>query len=152
MKKSFLMKTFSMTVGLASMLFLSSPSYGDTIIECGESEGWFYYIEDDVYVSAEDSGWSRDTISQGGIALTVSPDDELDILFKDTEGMKSALSYGAKIVPVGQVDDTISVLVLYPPKTTELYTFHLKRKFVLWSQHKFGSLINKAGTLRAECK
>jgi len=71
--------------------------------------------------------------------------------------MSSAKADEAEIVQLGQSDKNISdqnilVMVHYKNKTAEMYTFDLKGKVVVWSQHKYGTFSNRASTFVSKCR
>ena len=90
-------------------------------------------------------------MTAGAIALT-RDGDEIDILMKDAVGLWSARADSGIVVPLDADQDYISVLVLHPKGAKELFTFDLKRKKLVWSQHKFGVSFDKGMTLIADCR
>lgn len=134
--------------GLA-ILASSQSARAETLVTCGGSAGWSYFFEGPFLPKGQE-GWREDAISQGGIALT-RDGEELDILIRDVGGMISSRAEGAQVSLVQARDGVIMVLVNYPRGAIELYTFDLTRRQVVWSQHKFGVLIDKAHTMVGTC-
>lgn len=135
---------------LLAALLVSTQSSAKTLITCGESQGYSYYFAGNL-VPKDKSGWVKDGFSTGKIALTVSG-ETIDILFSDATGMRSASSNGAKVVTLDTSKSSVTVLVLYPKETTEIYTFNLVKKYVVWSQQKYGNSIQKGAMFVAACQ
>lgn len=133
-----------------AVLLISTQSSARTLITCGASQGYSYYFAGKL-IPKDKSGWVKDGFSKGKIALTLSG-KTVDILFSDATGMKSASSNGAKVVTLDTSKSSVTVLVLYPKETAEIYTFNLVKKFVLWSQQKYGNSIQKGAMFVASCQ
>lgn len=132
------------------MFAMGTPSSAQTLISCGNSTGKSLYF-DSPLLDPADTGWIDDQLKDGSIAL-VKAGDEIDILIKDGLGMTSARSYGAQVVLLDATDEVVTVIVNYLGSTKELYSFDLVRKQVVWSQHKFGVMFDKALTMVALCQ
>lgn len=128
----------------------STQASAQTIITCGGSEGHSIYF-DHPLLKPEDTGWTDDQLTDGSIAL-VKSGDGVDILIKDGLGMTSALSYGAQVMLLDATDTVATVVVNYTGGAKELYTFDFARRQVVWSQHKFGVMFDKAHTMVAPCQ
>jgi hypothetical protein len=128
---------------------LCFPAQAETFFSCGSSVGRSFYPLGP-FTTEADAGWIEDGISDGAVAL-VSEGSEVDVLIKDAVGMMSARSQGANVTLLRVEGDFATVLVEYPLGPIELYTFDGSRGLVYWSQHKFGVMIDKAGTFVAVC-
>ena len=65
--------------------------------------------------------------------------------------MYSVTSDGAHVHLVDAYADFVMVLVDYPEGSKELYTFDFGRRKLVWSQHKFGVMFDKAQTMISDC-
>ncbi|MBT4007624.1 MAG: hypothetical protein HOF05_11285 [Rhodospirillales bacterium] len=140
-------KIFSIGLVLA---LLTVPVAAETMITCGASEGYAYYLPQGLTGKVK-AGWEKDKVSIGSIALTKNG-NKVDILFKDVLGhLKSASSNGAKVTLLGFEAPNATVLASYKETMVEIYTFDLKGKNLVWSQHKYGTLLNKGATYFAKC-
>ena len=124
------------------VLAIKSKAEGETIIECGSSDGRAYYLASPLIPEAE-AGWSNDDIPDGKIALTAGDGDEIDLLLMDSVGLKSARSYGATIAPIGIGESTVTVMVRYSSAVLEVYSFNLVNRSVYWTQHKMEQAVSK---------
>jgi hypothetical protein len=123
----------------------------ETLATCGASSGHAYYLEQGL-VSRKDAGWAEDKISQGSFSL-VKNGEALDILYKDSTGkLASSVSDGGRVIFLGANASNASVLVSYEGVSTEIYTFDFVNKVSVWSQHKYGALVNKGATYFAKCQ
>jgi hypothetical protein len=98
----------------------------------------------------EPTGWVDDGISAGSVVL-VRNGDALDIIVRDAVGTMSATAEGATVALLEVRDPFIEVLVSYSQGAKELYTFDMEARSLVWSQHKFGVMFNKASTFLADC-
>jgi hypothetical protein len=143
-------KSMKLLACIAALMLLASPVVAKILITCGESHGYAYYPQQN-FVTKDKSGWTADKLSKGAFSL-VKKGDELDILFKDARGMNSARADGGKVSLLGVAGSNILVTVVYKNISVELYTFDLKEKVLLWTQHKYGAIINKAATYVSKCQ
>ena len=100
-----------------------------------------------------DQCWVKDGISVGRITLTAEQ-DKFDFLYVDASGaIVSATSDGGTVTRIGQTDKAISVVVSYPGKTIETWTFinSSDGPEALWSSNKYGTAIPKIAAFRAPC-
>jgi hypothetical protein len=135
--------------GLVATCLWISPVQAAVLAECGASSGQTFIIERGI-VAPGDGGWMDDGISGGSIVL-LQDGDNYDIVFGDiTGGTLSAKGDGAQVFLVGHPDAGPVILVVYP-QVTELYQFDLTNGFVLWSQHKYAGLVDKAALFYASC-
>ncbi len=131
------------------MAFAAGPISAQTIIECSGSAGKAYYFDNDPQTD-EPTGWVDDGISAGSVVL-VRNGEALDIIIRDAFGTMSASAEGATVVLLEFRDPFIEVLVSYSQGAKELYTFDLQARRLIWSQHKFGVMFDKAHTFLADC-
>lgn len=135
---------------VACIFVATSQASAQTLVTCGGSAGKSIYFESPL-LDAKDEGWVDDQLADGAIAL-VKSGDGVDILIKDGLGMTSALSYGADVLLLDATETVVTVIVSYPAGAKELYSFDFVRKQVVWSQHKFGVMFDKAHTMVAPCQ
>ncbi len=135
---------------LAVLLWAEQPALGQTVITCGASKGYAYFLEQGL-IDKSKSGWTTDQLSAGFFALD-RKGDKFDILYRDaTEQLKSATSEGARIFLLGENAPNLTVLVVYS-EVFEIYTFDLQAKVAVWSHHKTGPITAKAATYQAKCQ
>ncbi|KRG54293.1 hypothetical protein ABB25_13785 [Stenotrophomonas koreensis] len=103
--------------------FASLSAHATDIASCSEPSGKGYYPETGVIKKA-DSGWEDEKISSGITKLTKNSGGEYDILFVDIRReIISARADGGTVIPLSRGAKSFSVLVVYPGKTAEVYTF-----------------------------
>jgi len=108
---------------LAITLLMNTSGFAADIASCSDPEGYAYFPETGL-VGKEGSGWSADRISGGIVKLVKLSDGEYDVLFVDaTKDIISARGDGATILPLNVGESAFSVLVVYPGKTAEVFTF-----------------------------
>ncbi|MCK5746307.1 MAG: hypothetical protein KAH44_08830 [Oricola sp.] len=147
------MKLFRVVASSFLLLFsiLSMGASAETVIQCENPKGYSYYIEG-IAVPKSESGWVQDEIDPGKFAFSINDNNEADIIFIDATGnLNSARSQGATIILVGSDEDLITVFVKFSEAAFEIYTFDLARRYAVFSQHKFESFVERAGTLYADC-
>lgn len=140
---------------LLSSLPLCAANATD-IAQCGASEGYAYYPKFGLSAKDTDSGkWGKDRISNGQFSISVTDNGEFDLQFKDTSGgIYSTRAEGGKIVHLGKSEASLSLLVVYPNKTSETYTVYRTvdgNAEVMWTQNKFNTLIPKVAAFVASC-
>lgn len=136
-------------------LLCSSVQAAD-IASCSNPRGQGYFPEIGI-VSEKDSGWSEDYIT-GGITKLVRLDDgKYDILFVDArKDIISARGDGGHVMVLNQAENVVSILVVYPGKTAEIYTFLSTTSGKLEYIHTLsragdGVPITKASVMRGDC-
>lgn len=140
----------------AFTLAASTAAQATDIASCSDPEGHAYFPEIGI-VGKKDSGWSVDKITGGITKLVKLSEGEFDILFVDaTKDIISAKGDGATIIPLNRGESVFSVLVVYPGKTAEIYTFLQdtsgKLEFLqTTSRAGDGVPITKAGVMRGTC-
>jgi hypothetical protein len=136
---------------------LAAMSFGETTLaqsgegvlaRCGASAGQGYFFYDEV-MNPQGPSWKRDGISNGHILL-VKLGQEWDIQFGDSIGAYGFRQDGAEVIPLGSANGLLTVGAFHP-NYTEIYTFNLISKEVLWTSHKIGTAITKVAIYRAEC-
>ena len=132
------------------LLAWASPTLGETVIECGGSQGKGFYFDADPQTGKQ-VGWIDDGMKDGSIVF-VTDGNAFDIIIKDAIGTISATAEGATVTVIDVHNPFVDVLVSYPQGAKELYTFDLVERRVAWSQHKFGVLFDKVSSLVSDCK
>ena len=125
------------------------------IAHCGASEGYAYYPKFGLGANDEKGEWTKDGISNGQFSISGSDNGDFDLLFKDTSGeIYSARADGGKIIPLGKTETSLSLLVVYPNKTSETYTVYRTiegKAEMMWTQNKYNTLIPKVAAFVATC-
>ena len=107
---------------LGLLLPLSGLSNALTV-SCGASNGYAYYFEGGL-VQKKDSGFTKDSISNGKFSLTVNDKNEADILTIDATGtIKSATSW----------------LAVYGDGTLEVYSYSVSSNSVASYRNTVGN-------------
>jgi hypothetical protein len=139
--------------GAILLIFCGANSaFAEDIAVCGNSDGYAYYPSAGL-MEGKEPEWTRDPITKGRFTLSRSSSGLFDLLFTDATGaVVSATQDGAKIVRVGQTQQSITILVAYP-MLVETYTFLLSSSGpeALWTSNKHSTPILKAGAYRAAC-
>ncbi len=94
-----------------------------TIANCGAPSGWAYYAQGGL-VGADNAGWDKSQISGGRTTLTFSTEGIFDVVYVDATGaISSATAEGATIRPIRFGANEITVTILYPGATFEIYSY-----------------------------
>lgn len=146
-----------MKSALSLILALASfPAQSADIAACSEPSGRGYYPETGI-VKKKDSGWADEKITGGITKLTKVGDGEFDILFVDVRNeIISSRGDGATVITLSRGEKSFSVLVVYPGKTAEVYTFLQNDSGGLEYLHTLSRsgdqvLITKATVMRGTC-
>ena len=135
---------------------LSLPLCAADIASCSNPTGTGYYPETGI-VSAKDSGWNEEKITGGITKLSKQGDNEYDILFVDIrKEIISARQDGGRVLLLNRGKNVVSVVVVYPGKAAEVYTFVKANTGKLEYIHTLsragdGVLIAKASVMRGDC-
>lgn len=138
------------------LVMLGLPVCAADIASCSNPSGKGYFPETGI-VTAKDSGWSDEKITGGITKLSKQGDNEYDILFVDVrKEIISARQDGGRVILLNRGRNVISVLVVYPGKTAEVYTFLKNNSGKLEYMHTLsragdGVLIAKASVMRGDC-
>lgn len=139
-----------------SAAFASLSAQAADIAACSDPSGKGYFPETGI-VKKADSGWADEKISGGITKLTKVGENQYDILFVDIrKDIISARADGGTVIPLSRGEKSISVLVVYPGKTAEVYTFlendsgGLEYLYTL-SRAGDGVLITKASVMQGTC-
>ncbi|WP_374437936.1 hypothetical protein [Inhella sp.] len=138
------------------LALLSLPLFAADIASCSNPSGKGYFPETG-FVTAKDSGWNEEKITGGITKLSKRGDNEYDILFVDTrKEIISARQDGGQVLLLNRGKNVVSVLVVYPGKTAEVYTFLKTNSGKLEYIHTLsragdGVLITKASVMRGDC-
>lgn len=138
-------------------VLIAPRAWSADIASCSNPSGKGYYPETGI-VSAKDSGWADEKITGGITKFTKIGENEYDILFVDIRNeIISATQDGGKVLLLSRGENSVGVLVVYPGKTAEAYTF-LKTKsgkleyIHVLSRAGDGVLITKASVMRGDCE
>lgn len=137
-------------------LLFSTTAYAEDIAACSDPTGKGYFPEIGI-VTKEDSGWEDEKITGGITKLTKLGENQYDILFVDTrKDIISARDDGGAVIPLNRGENAFSVLIVYPGKTAEVYTFLKNTSGDLEYLHTLSRagnqvLIAKATVMRGIC-
>jgi len=136
------------TIILSAQIANPSDAAEGVVARCGASDGYTYYFRDDL-MNPDGPNWSKDGISNGQFLL-VKLGDEWDIQYGDTIGEYGYRQDGANVMPLGEANGKITIGA-FRGTYTDIFTFDSIQKEVVWSSHKIGTVISKAGTYQADC-
>ena len=123
---------------LGLLLPLSGLSNALTV-SCGASNGYAYYFEGGL-VQKKDSGFTKDSISNGKFSLTVNDKNEADILTIDATGtIKSATSQGGNVMLLSAGDGGLNWLAIYGDGTLEVYSYSVSSNSVASYRNTVGN-------------
>lgn len=101
----------------------SFPAYCEVIAECGPLKGHSYFPNAGL-VPANKAGWQQDGISRGTVTLQRLSSGDLDIVFTDANrNQVSTTRDGGKVYLTRANPSDISLVVIYPGVTDEIYSF-----------------------------
>jgi len=93
------------------------------IASCSNPKGKTYYPELGL-VTKDKSGWTDDGISGGITTVKKIAKDKYDIVFYDTtKRIISSIEDGGNVLLLNKGKNVFSILVVYPGKTAEIFTF-----------------------------
>ena len=93
------------------------------IASCSNPKGKTYYPELGL-VTKDKSGWTDDGISGGITTVKKIARDKYDIVFYDTtKRIISSIEDGGNVLLLNKGKNVFSLLVVYPGKTAEIFTF-----------------------------
>lgn len=143
-------------VAFLLLAVLSLPLRAADIASCSNPIGMGYYPETGI-VTAKDSGWNDEKITGGITKLSKQNENEYDILFVDIrKEIVSSRQDGGHVILLNRGKNVVSILVVYPGKTAEVYTFLKTSSGKLEYIHTLsragdGVLITKASVMRGDC-
>ncbi|WP_246022999.1 hypothetical protein [Cognatilysobacter terrigena] len=143
-------------VAFLAAAFVSLTVHAGDIAACSDPSGKGYFPETGI-VKKADSGWQDEKITGGITKLPKIAEGEYDILFVDTrKDIISARGDGGTVIPLNRGEKSFSVLVVYPGKTAEVYTFLENASGGLEYLHTLsragdGVLITKASVMQGKC-
>jgi hypothetical protein len=149
------MKRAVMTLALS--LLTVGTAWSKDIAVCAESDGYSYFPNAGLLAisSSKDAGkWHEDAVSPGRFTLSTGAGEKLDLFYTDASGrVGSATSNGAEVIRAGQTKDALAVIVIYPGKTVETFTFVNSQNGpeAIWSSNKYGTPILKISAFHASC-
>jgi hypothetical protein len=118
------------------------------LARCGASTGKGYFFFDELF-NPDGPGWTDDGVANGRILL-VRLGDEWDIQFGDSIGDYGYRQDGAKVILLGMTDRFVT-LGAFGAAYTDIFTFDMPQKEVVWSSHKFATTIKKSAIYHADC-
>jgi hypothetical protein len=137
-------------------IFGCSVAAAEDIASCSNPVGKGYYPQTGI-VDKEGSGWNDERISGGITKVSLSEGSEFDVLFVDSRNeIISSRQDGGHVLLLNRGASAFSLLVVYPGKTAEVYTFikddsgELEYLHVL-SRAGDGVLITKSSVMRGDC-
>jgi hypothetical protein len=137
---------------LAACLSVSAQD----LASCSNPSGHGYFPAVGI-VGPEDSGWEEESITGGITKVVKVGDKDFDILFVDSRGeIISSRQDGGHILLLNQGAKVFSLLVVYPGKTAEVYTFLEDAAgellyLMTTSRAGDGVGITKASVMRGDC-
>jgi hypothetical protein len=137
-------------------LVVSFSANAADIAACSDPSGKGYFPETGL-VKKSDSGWADEKITGGITKLTKIGENEYDILFVDVrKDIISARGDGGTVILLNRGENVFSVLVVYPGKTAEVYTFLKNASGGLEYLHTLSRagdqvLITKATVMQGRC-
>lgn len=142
---------------IAAILLVASPTcFSADIASCSAPEGKSYYPEIGI-TAKENTGWKDDKITQGITKLVKLSKDTYDIVYVDfRQEIISATQEGATVFRLSSGPDVVSVLVVYPAGSAEIYTFAKTRSGKLEYIHTTnksgdGVLISRSSVMVGKC-
>ena len=125
---------------LITTLLMSFSGLSNALtVSCGASNGYAYYFEGGL-VQKKDSGFTKDSISNGKFSLTVNDKNEADILTIDATGtIKSATSQGGNVMLLSAGDGGINWLAVYGDGTLEVYSYSVSSNSVASYRNTVGN-------------
>ncbi len=142
---------------LASASISTANAFAVDVAQCSSPSGKAYYPYLGV-VDQKSSGWTDDKISNGITTLQKTGENEYDILFVDvTKRIVSSRQDGGNVVLLSRGAGSVSVLIVYPGQSAEVYTFLVDKAGkaeYLHVQSRAGDavMISKVAVMRAECQ
>ena len=134
----------------------SSAAAATDIASCSNPIGKGYYPETGI-VDKEGRGWNDERITGGITKVSLSGKSEFDVLFVDSRSeIISSRQDDGHVLLLNRGENAFSLLVVYPGKTAEVYTFikddsgKLEYLHVL-SRAGDGVLITKSSVMRGDC-
>jgi hypothetical protein len=145
-------------IAIAFLLsFITSIAFAQDIASCSNPKGKSYYPELGI-VPKDKSGWTDDGISGGITIVKKIAKDKYDIVFYDaSKQIISSVEDGGSVLLLNKGKNVFSILVIYPGKTAEIFTF-LKNKsnkleFIqITSRAGDNVSLTKSSMLRGECE
>lgn len=144
-------------VGWICSFLLSANCFAADIAQCSNPSGKSYYPYLG-FVDKKSSGWTDDKVTGGITTLQKLGPNEYDIVFVDvSKRIISSRQDGGKVLLLSKGANSVAVLVIYPGKTTEVYTFLVdnsgKPEYLqVTSRAGDGVLITKATVMRGDCQ
>ena len=137
-------------------LFFSNNLFAVDIANCSNPSGYAYYPDMGLF-DKKLSGWTKDKISNGITKATKNQKGEYDIIFVDvTKNIISSREDGGEVLLLNKGKSSFSLLVVYPGKTAEIYSFIKNNSGLLEYIHitsRAGDLIStvKSTVMQGEC-
>ncbi len=139
------------------LALLPLPLHAADIASCSNPSGKAYFPETGS-VTGKDSGWHDDKITGGLTKLSKLEDGTYDIFFVDARNdIFSARQSGAHVMLLSGGANSVSVLVVYPGTTAEVYTFLRTNSGSMEYIHTTSRAgdqvsVTKASVMRGDCE
>lgn len=126
----------------------SAANADGVLARCGASDGFSFFLHDEI-MNPNGPFWDRDGMSEGYIQL-IKLGEEWDIQFGDALNEYSYRQDGARVLPWGNTNQTLTVGI-FRQEYIDIYSFDAHTSEVVWSSHKMGTPIRKVGVYTADC-
>lgn len=119
----------------------AAGAYGVEITTCRNPTGRAFYHYAGL-MDKQSAGWADDKISDGSTTLTQLEDGSFDVLYVDSRKKPISTTQDGGLVRVlRRSPTTLTLIVLYPNVTTEIYSFFQEKD----GRNRFTQMQNKTG-------
>lgn len=145
------------TVGWICSVLFSANCLALDIAQCSNPSGKAYYPYLGL-MEKKSSGWTDDKITGGITTLQKLGPNEYDILFVDvTKRIISSRQDGGQVLLLSRAASSVSILVVYPGQTVEVYTFLIDKSgkaeyMQVTSRAGDAVMIAKTTVMRGDCQ
>lgn len=147
---------FRLAAVLIGVTVTQTESSAADIASCSNPSGVSYYPETGA-VTEKNAGWHKDKISNGTTKLIKQLNGTYDILYMDVrKEIISSRQEGGQVLLLSRGENVASILVVYPGKLAEIFTFLRTNTEKLQYIHTLskagdGVLITKASVMHGAC-
>lgn len=128
-------------IALACLVTAAAGAYGVEITTCRNPIGRAFYHFSGL-TDKPGAGWAEDKITDGTITLSQLEDGSFDILYLDIRKKPiSTVQDGGLVRLLRRSSTTLTLIVLYPNATTEIYSFFQEKD----GRNRFTQMQNKTG-------